>query len=274
VPFDGAALVHAAQGHFDCILIGCAQPQQGEALLRQIRTLDRVRTTPTLIVVDAGQGPQATRLLASGAVDRIDGTANKAEFGLRLAAMGERKALLDVLRARNLTHQTLNGMDAATGLQGVDFLRRALATTAARMTAQGKPFSLMVVGIDWHPDLMDSQSIPESIMRPVADVLRRSLRGFDLACRIGGDSFAILMPGADATGAQNAASRLCSEIGAEKVRVTDKRKDGITASIGVATLAGNGAAQSADTLFDTACAALQAARAEGAAQVHLVQSAA
>ncbi|NJS40616.1 MAG: diguanylate cyclase, partial [Rhodobacteraceae bacterium] len=61
-------------------------------------------------------------------------------------------------------------------------------------------------------------------MRPVADVLRRSLRGFDLACRIGSDSFAILMPGASAEGARNAASRLCAEIGAEKVRVTESAK--------------------------------------------------
>ncbi|NJS40617.1 MAG: hypothetical protein HC783_18280 [Rhodobacteraceae bacterium] len=124
VPMDNAALVHAAQGHFDAFLIGCQPAAQASTLLRQLRAIDRVRTTPAMVVVGAGQQAAIESIFAAGAVDQIAGDASGDEFALRLGAICERKDLLAALQARSQNHQSVNGLDTATGLQGADFCRR------------------------------------------------------------------------------------------------------------------------------------------------------
>ena len=48
----------------------------------------------------------------------------------------------------------------------------------------------------------------DAVLRDVADILRRSIRSFDVCARYGGEEFAILMPGASTTTAYQIAERI------------------------------------------------------------------
>ena len=76
-----------------------------------------------------------------------------------------------------------------------------------------------------------------------------------------------LMPGANAAAAEVVATRICAEIKSEKVRLKDARKDGTTASIGLATMAASGGAASAEQMIATAIDSLAKAQGAGAAQI-------
>ena len=67
--------------------------------------------------------------------------------------------------------------------------------------------------------------------------IRKSIRGIDLACRLGGEEFVIVMPEPDMAVATIVAERLRRRIASEPFPITQGTKTlDITISIGLATL--------------------------------------
>ena len=99
----------------------------------------------------------------------------------------------------------------------------------------------------------------DEVLRAFADVLQGRIRGIDLAARLGGEEFAILLPETDAPGAEAlaenlrlAVAKLSVPIGSEEIH--------ITASFGVAAFPES---QGADELMTAADLALYSAKRHG-----------
>lgn len=75
----------------------------------------------------------------------------------------------------------------------------------------------------------------DDVLRGVAEVLQGSLRKVDVACRWGGEEFAVLVHGADVDEAAQSAERFTSALRAYSFGGIG----GITASVGVAGAADN-----------------------------------
>jgi len=69
----------------------------------------------------------------------------------------------------------------------------------------------------------------------VAAILRETLREKDLAGRLGGEEFAVILPGTNVVGAQQLAERLRQAM-AERVRIPGSGGETVTISIGVAAV--------------------------------------
>ena len=74
------------------------------------------------------------------------------------------------------------------------------------------------------------------MLRHVAETLREQTRGEDVACRLGGEEFCVLLPRTDRSAARGLAERLREAIEALRCR-HDDRVVALTASIGVASTA-------------------------------------
>src|SRR6185503_18022177 len=100
--------------------------------------------------------------------------------------------------------------------------------------------------------------VGDLVLRSTADTVRMRIRGTDLAARIGGEEFAILLPGTDTTGAltfaENLRVDLRREVAVEGVRWPT------TASFGVAEFRKG---MTGETLVGAADRALYQAKAEG-----------
>jgi diguanylate cyclase (GGDEF)-like protein len=102
--------------------------------------------------------------------------------------------------------------------------------------------------------------VGDAVLRVVGDVLRRSVRLFDVCARQGGDEFAILMPGSSPENSRQIAERI-------REGVEDSRPAGgpwsddlrLTTSIGIATFANT----TGEDLIDRADQALYAAKRQG-----------
>ncbi|MGH3761592.1 GGDEF domain-containing protein [Actinophytocola sp.] len=119
------------------------------------------------------------------------------------------------------------------------------AAEIARARGQGLPIALIMIDLDRFKDVNDNYGhlAGDAILRGVADVIRRSTRTADLACRYGGsagDEFLVLLPDVDLPDALGVAERIRADIRnmsvtAKVTRDLSATIEGQTASIGVAT---------------------------------------
>jgi diguanylate cyclase (GGDEF)-like protein len=96
--------------------------------------------------------------------------------------------------------------------------RNALATRVAELAQQARvsrqPVAVIVADVDRFKAINDGNghSVGDAVLRDLAYRIRAELRAYDLAYRLGGEEFLILLPGADADAAAEIASRLRSVV--------------------------------------------------------------
>jgi diguanylate cyclase (GGDEF)-like protein len=98
------------------------------------------------------------------------------------------------------------------------------------------PLALLLIDIDDFKVVNDSYGhlAGDVVLRDVAEILRRSVRVFDVCARFGGEEFVIIMPGSTAESAMRIAERIRERI--ETYRPSDRLLSAmrITVSIGLA----------------------------------------
>ncbi len=155
--------------------------------------------------------------------------------------------------------------DAATDPLTQVSNRRHLEAVASKEIGRAKryrwPLSLLMLDLDHFKRVNDryGHAVGDEVLRSVASVCQRHLRGHDLVARIGGEEFAILLPQSDAVGAEVSARRLLHEIRETKIDALDGAA--VTVSIGIATLDGQDAG--VHHLLQRADSALYRAKAAG-----------
>jgi len=150
--------------------------------------------------------------------------------------------------------------DELTGLVNRRRFVEALETEIARADRLGSPLAILFADLDDFKRINDRCGHPagDEVLRTFADLLRRHLRGIDTAARMGGEEFAVLLPGTTMEGAVAVAERI--RAGLEEREIMRKEVGfGLTTSIGVVQY-GSG---SSDGLIGRADAALYRATAEG-----------
>jgi diguanylate cyclase (GGDEF)-like protein len=146
--------------------------------------------------------------------------------------------LLSELIAAHISHANLfeaesdqGRRDSLTGLPNRRAFEERLPIELARASRSARPVSLCLFDLDGFKGVNDSLGHPagDEVLRAVAGILRDS-RLADDCFRIGGDEFAILMPGTTAEEAKIGAER----IGAQ-VRAAALGEGAIGASYGIGT---------------------------------------
>ena len=144
----------------------------------------------------------------------------------------------EVSRAR---HESL--VDALTTLANRRaFDRRLLSCLAADAAVLGRPqlgapVSLLMIDIDHFKRINDSygHAFGDQVLRALAQVLKALTPEGGLAARVGGEEFALLLPGVPLPQAQALAEKLRTTVAASRIRRKNCESDeSITVSLGVA----------------------------------------
>jgi len=138
----------------------------------------------------------------------------------------------------------------------------------ARAMRHGRPLSLCILDVDLFKPINDRHGHirGDEVLRQVAAVLRRHARNDDVAARIGGEEFALLLPECTAADAALLADRLREAV-AGTLFAPGGEAQRITVSIGVAALAPQRDTRPA--LMAAADAALYRAKSEGRNRVRV-----
>lgn len=113
------------------------------------------------------------------------------------------------VQQQNLQLEALNQRDALTGLDSRHHWEKQAEALLRRHQAEDQPATLMLIDADCFKGINDryGHGVGDDVLRAIADLLRRELRGDGHAGRLGGDEFVVALPVALAE-AQHIAERL------------------------------------------------------------------
>ena len=174
--------------------------------------------------------------LAGAAVLSVSATVNRTHVERHEAAL--MAALAD-----------LASTDELTGCAVRRVLRQRADEEIERALRSGSPMSLLMIDVDRFKAVNDSYGhvVGDRVLADIGAILLGNVRTFDVASRMGGDEFALLLPETDAGAAVVVAERIAADLaaGAEVP---------VTLSIGVSTL--DPSSPTVEHLFDEADMAL------------------
>jgi diguanylate cyclase (GGDEF)-like protein len=169
-----------------------------------------------------------------------------------------------------IQHQYLAYNDTLTGIANRRAFEEVLAKEWTRALRYQHPLSLVIADIDNFKRYNDEfgHSVGDEVLRAVAQLIEgRIRRGVDLAARIGGEEFALILPETDLAGAEALSNQIlqeCQNIESKSGRYPNRT----TLSLGISMCVPSDGA-SADTLFEHADAALREAKERGKNRVVL-----
>ncbi len=237
-----SALLKAASNPFELVIVNSNfEDYDPLRLCSQLRSLERTRFLPLLLVAEQGADDMVARALDLGVNDYILRPIDPNELVARTLTQIRRKRYNEHLRL-NLQHtMELAIVDALTGLNNRRYLDNHLKILFDRAAVRGRPISICMTDIDRFKLVNDTygHDVGDEVLREFAARIRSTVRGADLACRYGGEEFVVVMPDTPMELAASVAERLRSIVEDKPfyVRSIDRQLS-ITASLGIATSSG------------------------------------
>jgi diguanylate cyclase (GGDEF)-like protein len=165
-----------------------------------------------------------------GAIDYVTKPFEPAELRARVRSALRMKRSQDLLTKRAQ-------VDALTGLHNRAYLDDRLASEIAQARRTARPLSLVMIDLDHFKSLNDGYGHPfgDLVLQRVGDLLSRSTRPRDSACRYGGEELTLILPETSLDDAHGVAERLRVQLHALGLAPRGKEV-AITASFGVSEL--------------------------------------
>ena len=232
------ALFKAAEDNVDLIVVSLGlESYDGLRLCSQIRSLERTRNLPILVVADVGDRQRVLRGLDMGVNDYLTRPVDRNELLARARTQLRQKRYADSLREKVQQSIELALFDPLTGLNNRRFMENHLATMLDNAKVRRAPLTLMILDIDHFKQVNDTygHDCGDEVLKAFADRLRGIIRGGDLLCRLGGEEFVIVMPGVATQTATRIAERTRLAVQDEQFPIdASGRVIPVTVSIGLA----------------------------------------
>ena len=129
---------------------------------------------------------------------------------------------------------TLSLTDPLTGLYNFRHFFISLDQEMERSRRSCQPMGLLMIDLDHFKNINDSygHQAGDAALRQVGEFWRHNIRRIDIACRYGGEEFALILPNANLTQAIAVARRLRNKLALSPLRV-DQQEIQLTASFGI-----------------------------------------
>ncbi|MCB8838481.1 PleD family two-component system response regulator [Aurantimonas sp. VKM B-3413] len=232
-------------------------------LVSQLRSLEATRRLPVLALTALGDEVGAAKALELGANDYVQRPIDRGELSARIRIQFRRRRYDERLRSSVQQTMELAVSDPLTGLHNRRFFEIHLARAVERAGLDGSGVALLIADIDHFKRINDGfgHEAGDHVLKQFAERLLVTIRASDLACRFGGEEFAVLLHEADLATAMPLAERIRNAVAGSPFDISGE-PIAVTVSQGVAVFQ-PGVSDSPAALFRRADAALYAAKRGG-----------
>ncbi len=250
---DEKTLKIAATHGFPLSLVQDARIKPGEWVIGRVATTRKVLVVPdarllpgnhthwnryrsqSFAVAPLFYGTETVGVLSI--TDRRDGAAFETIDRIALRSIGAiaGAAIVAADTAADMARlERAASVDSVTGLLNRSFLDSRLNQEVGRSNREHTELAVLMADIDDFKSINDTygHQVGDAVLKHVGEIIKSSVRVFDVCARYGGDEFAILMPNSDRTRALACAERIRQRT-AEYVK-GDTALPHLTISIGVA----------------------------------------
>jgi len=232
---------------------------------REVATVSALVCAMAVWFTLEGSGPFAQGSLNESLLLLLAFMCTVVTTGLVLSAViGDRGRAIEATQRvlQELREQTIR--DPLTSLYNRRFLHDYLERELIRAKRERAPLALIMMDLDRFKQINDSagHQAGDQVLVEVGALLKRHVRGSDIACRYGGEEFAVVLPKTTLESARRRSAEICSAI-----RRAPDRLLGATASLGVALCPTH--ATDAEALLRAADRALYEAKRAGRNQVRI-----
>lgn len=231
-----SALLEVPDGDYDLLIVSLnLENADGLRLCSQVRSLDRTRHLPIMIIIEPGEEARLLRGLDMGVNDYIVRPVDPNELLARVRTQIKRKRFTDHLRMRLEETVEMAILDPLTSLHNRRYMGSHLNTLFEEAAQRGKPLALLELDIDHFKAINDrfGHLAGDAILRQLGAVLLGRLRVNDVLARIGGEEFALITPEVGIDGAKELAGKINRLIGDTRFEFDGTRVE-VTVSVGAA----------------------------------------
>lgn len=259
-----AGLNRLSSETFDLVIVSLGlEGADGLRLCSQLRSLERTRHLPIVVLLEDGSDARLLRALDMGVNDYLRRPVEHHELLARVMTQIKRKRHTDFLRDQIEESFQLAITDGLTGLHNRRYMEIHLATLLCDAVRTGRELSILITDIDHFKAINDTygHDIGDFVLKNFAERLRRNTRQSDLVCRMGGEEFMLIMPNTGLSGAYRIGERIRTRIASEAFQPGEGTRLRVTASVGIAALDGEN--ETPETILKRADNALYAAKRRG-----------
>ncbi len=251
---EGLAMVKSVKPTI--ILLDLDMPDMdGFQVLRTLKSDAGTMDMPVIVLSALASAQDKVTAFDLGAVDYITKPFNLTELRVRVRSALRLHRLVEMLAERAQ-------IDGLTGLWNRAYFDRRWSEEVGKTTRHKRPLALAMLDIDHFKSVNDTYGHPagDAVLQGVARLIQRECRAEDVACRYGGEEFALILPDTNPEDAAN----LCDRIRQSMVSSVWPRhpERTVTASIGLTGFAVPGMMTAAAWL-ESADRALYAAKQRG-----------
>jgi len=252
------AIEKAEDIRLDAILLDLMMPEMdGFEVVHRLKNMPQTSDVP-IFIVTAKDITVEDRLRLAGQIERIY---QKSDF--------TKEDLIRQIKTLELLHPNKAGLiDETSGLFNYAYFQLRLAQEIKRAERYKEALSLLIIDIDRFDQYLSAMGRyhGDVVIRKIAELLRKGLRGSDVIARAGVDEFAIILTNTLKASAVTVARRFKSLIEGYPFYGIDELPDKkLSVSMGIAAFPAD--ASSLEELVSKAYTAMRNARAKGGGQV-------
>jgi two-component system cell cycle response regulator len=266
------AILMVAQLQPDLVLLELdSKGTAGLELCGELRMLEVSRDVPIVLVSREPASEEAVaRGLLAGADDYVPAWQRPTELRARVRVQLRNKRYRDALRRVRGEREKFRRQAALDPLTGL-LNRRSLSQIIEEKVSAGEAFAVLFIDADHFKSVNDrlGHAIGDTVLRNIADCLRRGTRSGDYCGRYGGEEFVIVASQLDAEQVFGLAERHRQAVGL--LEVAELGATPLTVSIGAAVF-DPASGETSNALLHRADAALYSAKSNGRNRVEMAEA--
>jgi two-component system cell cycle response regulator len=241
-PQTVASFIETNPSNYELLVISLDGEQfDGLRLCSQLKSLEATRQTPILVVVAPDDEQRLMRALDMGVNDYLIRPVDRQELLARINTQVRRARYAEQLRLSVQASIEMAVTDSLTGLYNRRYMETHLVHLVEHAVNRGKPLSCLAVDVDYFKPVNDSHGhdVGDRVLQELAARIRDNIRSVDMACRVGGEEFTIILPNTEQTVAHHVAERIRKAVANKPFNVGSPAGPlNITVSVGLSSLEG------------------------------------